>query len=172
MSCKPIYQTPENIMLQIDDRSYDGIHEEGDGDEGKDNDDVHKGRDYNDNVRERSGDDYSFNDDINSNNKYNDQDILQYNISDISRKYKQKNIVNIELIKIPEKYVANGNDSYLVPSKFLERLNAQNKKGIVAIIKDIQKVSLHPTAKLFKEYLEAYIKMQSKEYIKDIKERR
>ena len=60
-----------------------------------------------DNVRERSGDDYSFDDDIDSNNKYNDQDILQYNISDISRKYKQKNIVNIEPIKIPEKYVTS-----------------------------------------------------------------
>ncbi|CAG8741063.1 2965_t:CDS:2, partial [Funneliformis mosseae] len=32
-------------------------------------------------------------------------------------------------------------------------------KGIVAITKDIQKVLLHPTAELFKEYLEAYIEI-------------
>ena len=40
----------------------------------------------------------------------------------------------------------------------------------MAITKDIQKVSLHPTAELFKKHLEAYIEMRSKGYIKDIGE--
>jgi len=42
----------------------------------------------------------------------------------------------------------------------------------MAITKDIQKVLLHPTAKLFKEHLKTYIEMQFKEYIKNIRKYR
>ncbi|KAF0487843.1 hypothetical protein F8M41_022474 [Gigaspora margarita] len=46
------------------------------------------------------------------------------------------------------------------------------EKGIVTITKDIQKISLYPTAELFKDHLESYVEKQSKGYIKDIGERR
>ncbi|CAG8661256.1 15338_t:CDS:2 [Funneliformis caledonium] len=40
--------------------------------------------------------------------------------------------------------------------------------GIVAITKDIQKITLHPTVELFKGHLESYVEKHSKGYIKDI----
>ncbi|CAG8671012.1 1625_t:CDS:2 [Racocetra fulgida] len=70
---------------------------------------------YNNSKKRDSDDNYSS--DINK--EYSDQNTLQDNffISDISQKCNQKNTVNIE----------KNNDYCSVPSKFLERLNAQNK---------------------------------------------
>ncbi|CAG8761707.1 9667_t:CDS:1, partial [Funneliformis caledonium] len=45
-------------------------------------------------------------------------------------------------------------------------------KGIIAITKKIQKITLHPTAELFKERLESYVEKHSREYIKDIRKYR
>ena len=42
------------------------------------------------------------------------------------------------------------------------------QKGIVAITKELQKISLHPTTDLFKEYFEAYVEKGSEGYINNI----
>ncbi|CAG8669163.1 16335_t:CDS:2 [Funneliformis caledonium] len=85
-------------------------------------------------------------------------------------------------MRIDKKFVTGDRNEYCsVPIDFLEKLNRQNKlqhedsllstffdKGIIAITKEIQKITLHPTAKLFKEHLESYVEKHSRGYIKDI----